>query len=172
MSDKPDTPNSSGFVWAAVEKTGGPWVRPAQASDRRFVVGLATRFGPTRAAWRALDEVVRGTQRQLAKAFDDPCAADVILIALDSSDVPLGFAYVVTHRDFFTGETHGHISEIATVADGSGAGRALMDASETWSRERGFRYLSLNVNDTNDAARQFYERRDYVPEYRHLVKLL
>jgi GNAT superfamily N-acetyltransferase len=163
---------SSGFVSASVVKTDGPRVRAAQSSDRNFVVGLATRFGPTRAAWREFDEVVRGTQRQLAKAFDDPGAADVILIAVDSSDEPLGFAFVVTQRDFFTGENHGHISEIATVADGSGAGRALMDASEAWTRERGFRYLSLNVNDTNEAARRFYERRDYVPEYRHLVKLL
>jgi len=47
-----------------------------------------------------------------------------------------------------------------------------MDAVEDWSRARGFRYVSLNVNDANEAARRFYERRAYQPEYRHLVKLL
>jgi GNAT superfamily N-acetyltransferase len=84
----------------------------------------------------------------------------------------VGFAYVVTHTDFFTGEPHGHVSEIAVVADGSGAGGVLIEAAEQWSRERGFRYLSLNVNDANEHARRFYERRAFLPEYRHLVKLL
>lgn len=147
-------------------------VRPVQPTDRRFILELAARFGTTRAAWRGYDEVVDGTRRRLADALDQPCASDAMLVAADGAGRQLGFAWVVCEHDFFTGEAHGHISEIATVADGDGAGSALMDASERWARERGFRYLSLNVNDANEAARRFYERRDYVPEYRHLVKLI
>ncbi|GAC1426558.1 MAG: hypothetical protein NVSMB64_32870 [Candidatus Velthaea sp.] len=149
-----------------------PTVRTAIDDDMMFVIGLARRFGETRATWRQLDEVVNGTERALRKAFHEPRDADVVFIAENRNGERLGFAYVVTHHDFFTGEEHGHVSEIATVTDGSGAGSVLMDAAEAWSRRRGFRYLSLNVNDTNDQAHQFYSRRDYRPEYRHLAKML
>jgi GNAT superfamily N-acetyltransferase len=152
--------------------TSEPSVRRATPLDEPFVIGLAARFGSTRATWRGLEEVVAGTACQLAAAFAAGRADDVIFVALDAQGERVGFAYVVTHHDFFTGEPHGHISEIATVVDGTGVGSALMDAAEAWSRERGFRYLSLNVNDANAGARRFYERRAYVPEYRHLVKLL
>ncbi|MFN2461070.1 MAG: N-acetyltransferase family protein [Candidatus Velthaea sp.] len=147
-------------------------VRVARADDEDFVVGLARRFGDTRAAWRSYDEVVRGTERALHAAFAQRGPAAEIFIAGAADGEPLGFAYVVTHHDFFTGEAHGHISEIASVVDASGAGSALISACETWARECGYRYLSLNVNDTNPTAHAFYERRDYEPEYRHLAKLL
>ncbi len=147
-------------------------IRPATPDDAPFVTALAARFGATRAAWREHDEVVSGTARQLVAAFEAACDANPILIAVGTAGERVGFAYLVTHHDFFTGEPHGHISEIATVADGSGAGSALVEACEAWSRARGFRYLSLNVNDANELARRFYARREFVAEYRHLVKLL
>jgi GNAT superfamily N-acetyltransferase len=147
-------------------------VRPAAAADAEFVIELADRFGPARASWRSCAEVVDGTRRQLRAAFDECRDGDALLVVTDAGGERLGFAYVVTHHDFFTGEAHGHLSEIATRADGSGAGTALLEAAESWCRERGFRYLSLNVNDSNERARVFYERRAFIAEYRHLVKLL
>jgi ribosomal protein S18 acetylase RimI-like enzyme len=154
------------------DAAGALRVRPAAAGDADFVIELAERFGPARAAWRSAAEVVDGTRRQLRAAFDERRPGDAVFVATDAGGERLGFAYVVTHHDFFTGEAHGHVSEIATAADGRGAGSALMEAAEAWSRERGFRYLSLNVNDANDRARRFYEQRTYIAEYRHLVKLL
>lgn len=153
-------------------RTAALRVRRAEPGDREFVIQLAARLGQTRAAWRDYDEVVAGTQRQLAAAFDFTPVTAAIFIAVTPEDTPIGFAYVVTHADFFTGEAHGHLSEIAAIADGSGAGTALMTACEAWSSDHGYRYLSLNVNDANVDARNFYHRRSYVPEYRHLVKRL
>ncbi len=147
-------------------------MRAAVPDDRPFLIELGRRFGATRAAWREAAEVIEGTRRQLARAVDEPRAGEAILIALDADGAAAGFAFLTTVDDFFTGEAHGHLSEIATVQDRSGAGSALLSACEAWSRTRGFRYLSLNVNDTNVAALDFYARRAYVPEYRHLVKLL
>ncbi len=156
----------------AADANGVIHVRPAQPSDEAFVADLAVRFGTTRAPWRGYAEVVDGTRRQLTAAFDNWREGDAIFIAFDERGVRVGFVYIVTHDDFFTGERHAHISEIATIVDGNGAGSVLMEAAEAWARERGSRYLSLNVNDANEAARRFYQRRAYVPEYRHLVKLL
>ena len=115
------------------------------------------------------------TREQLAAGFAASLGSEgcALLIAVDGeTDERLGFAYLVIQSDFFTGEPHGHLSEIATVAHRRGAGGALMDAVEHWSRARRFRYVSLNVNDANEEARRFYERRAYQPEYRHLVKIL
>jgi GNAT superfamily N-acetyltransferase len=154
------------------ERIASVIVRPAVADDMAFVVNLAGRFGQTRAAWREYDEVTLGTERALAAAFASRPETEAIFIAQNASGERLGFAYAVTHEDFFTTEMHGHLSEIATVSDGTGAAPALMDACEAWARTRGFRYLSLNVNDTNERAHAFYLRRDYQPEYRHLAKIL
>ncbi len=147
-------------------------VRLAGDGDRDFVLRLAARFSETRAPWRGDDEVAGGTRRQLAAAFETPREGDTLLIAVNGNGARAGFAYVVTHEDFFTGEPHGHISELAATVDGNGAGRVLLAACEAWSRARGFRYLSLNVNDANAAARAFYARHSFEAEYRHLVKLL
>lgn len=146
-------------------------VRPASSEDKRFVLSLAHRFAQTRAAWRAFEEVESGTVRALTLAFESPATDATLFIACDGGGERIGFAYAITEIDFFTSEPHGHLSEIATVADGSGAAAALMEAAERWSQARGHRYLSLNVNDENPAAHAIYTRRDYVPEYRHLVKL-
>lgn len=175
------TPDASGALQPR-EESAGSRVRPATSDDVPFVIALAARFGSSRAPWRGHDEVVAGTARQLAAALDNATRSEAknngtvrdaaVLIAVGSTGERVGFAYLVTHEDFFTGEPHAHLSEIATVTDRSGAGSALMNACEEWARERGFRYLSLNVNDANESARRFYARRAYVPEYRHLVKLL
>lgn len=135
------------------------------------MLDLAHRFAQTRAAWRGFDEVKDGSIRALALAFDAPSSEAAIFIASNANGERLGFAYVIIELDFFTREPHGHLSEIATVGDGSGAAHALMLAAEAWSQTRGHRYLSLNVNEVNVRAAAFYERRNYVPEYRHLIKL-
>ncbi len=147
-------------------------VRPHIASDRAFILELARRFGEARAAWRTNDEVVLGTKRQLGAALDAMREIDAMLVAVDERGDRLGFAFVVTHDDFFTGERHAHLSELAVASDGSGAGSALIAAAQVWSRERGYRYLSLNVNDANVRAQRFYESHAFIPEYRHLIKLL
>lgn len=46
---------------------------------------------------------------------------------------------------------------------GKGIGTRLMEVVFDWARERGFRSLSLEVVDTNPAARRLYERLGFVP---------
>jgi GNAT superfamily N-acetyltransferase len=106
----------------------------------------------------------------LGEALHAPAPGDVFLIAEDEHGERSGFVYAVAERDFFTGEPYLHVSEIATVRSGGGAGAALMGAAETRARERGYRFVTLNVVDENAAARRFYERHGYAIGHHHFVK--
>ena len=103
---------------------------------------------------------------------DGPDAA--VLVAEDDRGNSLGFVHVHTARDFFTGETHGHVSDVVVAfgAEGRGVGRALMSAGEAWSRDRGHRLLTLNVFGGNSRARRLYESLGYSEDTTKLVKIL
>ncbi|GAC1579996.1 MAG: hypothetical protein NVS3B7_14350 [Candidatus Elarobacter sp.] len=148
-------------------------VREAREADEAFVVGLVPRFTEHGlAGGHTRDEVIEGTSRVLREALRDATSDDVVLVAEDDAGERIGFAYAVTHRDFFTGERYAHVSEIAVARSGAGVGGELMDAIEGWARERGFRMVSLNVVDENTAAQRFYDRRGYTIGHRHYVKRL
>jgi GNAT superfamily N-acetyltransferase len=148
-------------------------IREAGPGDEDFIVGLVPRFVEHGAAdGHPPDEVIEGTARVLRDALRIPQPGEIVLIAQDEHGEPAGFVYAVTERDFFTGEECAHVSEIAAARSGAGAGAALMDAVERWSRERGHRMMSLNVVDENTPAQRFYERRGYALGHRHYVKRL
>jgi GNAT superfamily N-acetyltransferase len=147
-------------------------VRDARPDDREFAIATARRladFGPP--AWRSPLEIVAGEVRTLDDFFDGRTSGASLLIAEDPSG-PLGFAYLETATDYFSGEPHGHIGMIAvtTAAEGGGAGAALMRAAEAWCRARGFSRLTLNVFAANGRARAFYETRDFAVETLRYVK--
>lgn len=148
-------------------------LRAARADDEAFVVGLVPRFVEHGAAdGHTPQTVIEGTSRVLRDALRAPQPGEIVLIAQDARGERAGFVYAVTHRDFFTGEPYAHVSEIAVANSGAGTGAALMDAIETWSRERGDRMVSLNVVDENAPAQRFYERRGYTLGHHHYVKRL
>jgi ribosomal protein S18 acetylase RimI-like enzyme len=146
-------------------------IRPATPDDEAFVLSLAARFAETRPRWRTADEVEAGTARVLSGVLRTLSPDDALFVAEDSGE-PVGFVYVYAERDFFTGEAHAHISEIAVSADGTGAGRALMAAAEEWAYRRGYRYVSLHVSAPNERAKAFYERLGYDLEWSRLNKRL
>ena len=148
-------------------------VREARPGDDAFVAELVPRFVEHGAAdGHTREEVIDGTRRVLSEALHDPRQIDVFLIAENERGEPAGFVYAVMERDFFTGESYLHVSEIATVRSGDGVGAALMEAAETRARGRGYRFVTLNVVDENTAARRFYERHGYAIGHHHFVKRL
>lgn len=152
---------------------GSARVRPARAGDEAFVTGLVPRFTEHGvASGHTRDEVIDGTAQVLREALAHPRDGELLLIAEDERGAPTGFAYAVTHRDFFTGESYVHVSEIAAARSGAGVGGRLMDAVEEWAHERGCRLVTLNVVDENVLARRFYERRGYRLGHHHYVKQL
>lgn len=150
-------------------------VREATAKDRPFVRETARRlaaFGPP--SWRTADEIVDAEVRVLDEFFDRPKAGSSLLIAERDESEPLGFAYLETARDYFTGEDHGHLSiiSVSQTGEGQGVGRALMHAAAAWARASGFRRLTLNAFDGNARARAVYEHLGYQVETLRYVKLL
>ncbi len=147
-------------------------VRTAQPADEAFVVSLAGRFAETRPVWRGEREVADGTAAQLRRAFANPSEGATILIAEDAAGVAVGFAYAVVHHDFFTGEPHGHLSEVAVARDGTGAGAALVRAVEAHFTGLGVRFVTLNVNLANERAGRLYASLGYAPQVVQYVKVL
>ncbi len=146
-------------------------VREARAGDEDFIVGLVPRFVEHGAAdGHTPQEVIAGTARVLCAALRSRPASDLLLVAEADDGERVGFAYAVTMADFFTGEPYLHVSEIAVTRSGDGTGARLMSECEAWARERGYRFVTLNVVEENVAARRFYERLGYGPGHRHYVK--
>ncbi len=150
-------------------------VRAAHPGDRAFVLETARRlsdFGPPR--WRTAEEVVEGEARTLRVFFDVPPPGARLLVAEGAGIGRLGFAYLETLRDYFTGEEHGHVGILAVAkeAEGRGVAGALLEAAEAWSRLGGFRKLTLNVFALNAHARRVYERRGFEPESLRYVRPL
>lgn len=148
-------------------------VRPAIAADRAWMLPLASRlhdFGPP--PYRGREAMDRAVAASIDAALLGVSPGAEILVAEGPEHEPLGFVHLHGARDFFTGEEHGHVSDIVVDAgaEGRGVGRALMAAAEGWARHRGYRLLSLHVFDGNARARRFYERLGYYADIRKLIK--
>jgi len=152
-----------------------PRVRPAAAADRDWILAHAPRlhdFGPP--PYRPRDVMDRAVVASIDEALAGSRADATVLVAADASGSRLGFIHLHAAHDFFTGEEHGHVSDIvvAAEAEGRGVGQALMAAAEEWGRARGYRLLSLHVFDGNARAREFYRRLGYGADIVKLVKPL
>jgi GNAT superfamily N-acetyltransferase len=160
---------------ATRELGNGVVTRLARADDRDFVLATATRLGEFGAPpWRTAAEIVAGEVRTLLGFFEAPAAGSSLLLAEDTGGRRLGFAYLESPTDYFTGLAHGHIGILAVAqeAEGTRAGGALLKEAEVWSRSRGFARLTLHVFAANRHAREVYEHLGYSPETLRYVKPL
>jgi GNAT superfamily N-acetyltransferase len=150
-------------------------IRPATPADRAWILPLSSRlhdFGPP--PWRSRERMDAAVALAIGAALDAGGLDSAVFVAQDGRGNPLGFVHVHTATDFFTGEDHGHVSDIVVApgAEGGGVGRALMAAGEAWSRDRGHRLLTLNVFGGNSRARRLYELLGYSADTTKLVKIL
>jgi len=149
-------------------------LRAAVPADLPRLSELAERladFGPP--AWRTSGEIVEGELRTVRRHLESPAPDAALVVAADGAEA-VGFVYVETLTDYFTGLRHGHIGilSVAKEAEGTGVGGALLGFAEDWARQRGYAILTLNVFDGNRRARSVYERRGYAPETLRYVKAL
>jgi ribosomal protein S18 acetylase RimI-like enzyme len=147
-------------------------LRQAKKDDLGFLLSLIPRlsgFGlPASRDAKALDKF---TKEKLRESFDE--AKSVILIA-EQAGQRLGFIQLEEDKEFFSGEAHAYIANLAIAqeAEGKGVGKALMQTAETWAKEKGFRFISLYVFATNQHARGFYEKLGYDEDSVKLTKML
>ncbi|GAC1649431.1 MAG: hypothetical protein NVS4B3_06490 [Gemmatimonadaceae bacterium] len=152
-----------------------PLIRPVASTDRDWILALVPRlheFGPP--GWRDAHQMTAAATAVIAEKLGRMPPSSAILVAETAGGVPLGFVHLESASDYFTGEQHGHISDIIVdrAHEGSGAGRALMRAAEGWAGDRGYRLLTLNVFGANARARALYEHLGYAPETTRYVKAL
>lgn len=150
-------------------------IRMATEADRIWLIPLSARlhdFGPP--AWRSRDSMDRAVALSLEHALGSRSADRLILVAEDTHREPLGFAHVHKATDFFTGEVHSHISDLAVrlMTEGRGVGTALLRAAEAWALEQQHRLLTLNVFTANHRARELYERMGFLPDTIRLIKVV
>lgn len=155
--------------------TGVLTIRRSTPADAAWVLPLSARlhdFGPP--SWRPRDAMDRAVAASIAEAIHTPAEGQVVLIAEDEQGAAAGFIHLHPAVDFFTHETHTHVSDIVVVpaAEGRGVARALMDAADGWARSLGHRVVSLNVFDGNARARGLYERLGYEADTLKMVRLL
>lgn len=150
-------------------------ISPATIDDAAWILPLSSRlhdFGPP--SWRPRDEMDAAVAAAIEVALREPEEGQVVLAARSGDGERLGFIHVHSAVDYFTHETHSHVSDLAITreAEGRGVGRALMTAAESWASSRGHRLLTLNVFDANHRARRLYDRLGYTPDTTKLVKVL
>jgi ribosomal protein S18 acetylase RimI-like enzyme len=148
-------------------------IRTFSPSDREFILSLVQRFTEfDLPEWRTKAEIDQANEHSLLKAMDQPEPGSTILIAEDENGTPAGFIHLQTQTDYFNGEKHGYISDVAVsqAFEGQGIGRMLLDAAETWSREQGFRLLTLYVFAGNTHAQRIYEKHGFAQEVVKYVK--
>jgi GNAT superfamily N-acetyltransferase len=144
-------------------------IRPAVATDRAFVLNLASRLvdGFDAPAHRTKAELIEGDRRALEIWFDDPSKDGEAMLIAELDGRPAGVAYLVTLVDYFNERPHAHLSVLAVdkPAEGKGIGSALLAACEQWARDRGSDRLTLSALVTNARARALYERKGFGGEY-------
>ncbi len=150
-------------------------VRPCLPADHEHISALITRFSEFALPdWRSADEIDRTNRLSLQKALEEPEPEAAILVAEDDTQGPVGFIHLQTQVDYFSGEKHGYISDVAVskAVEGRGVGRILLEAAESWGRSNGYRLLTLYVFAANARARQVYERDGFQPEVIKYVKVI
>jgi len=150
-------------------------IRPARASDREFILGLAARlieFGTV--PGRDPAQMVARDGAVLADALEQPSSDRGLFIAETDDGSRLGFIHLTTGDDYYTGTRTGHIADVVVTAaaGGRGVGSALMAYAEGWARQRGFSLLTLNAFTANRRARDLYARLGYQEEWIRCIKRL
>ena len=149
-------------------------IRPATSDDIAFIETLVPRLASAsiRPSYYSEEQMIVGTRSHLREAIARSAGDELFIVAIASDSRLVGFLWANTDRDYFTGESHGYIEEVAVSQDGAGAGQALMEHAEAWARKRGYRYISLSVRPANFRAKSFYARRGYELEVERMLKLL
>ncbi|HXS72615.1 MAG TPA: GNAT family N-acetyltransferase [Rhodanobacteraceae bacterium] len=158
-------------------RKGETKVRPAHAGDDAFVLSLVERFVSFELPkWRKRSDCASGIRRDIKRALDEPPPGEALFIAEDESGERVGFLRLQKTRDFFSGRSNCHISDLAVAHghDGQGVGRALLNHAQAWAKKKKQRcsLITLAVFPGNARARALYERAGFGPDLLRMAKPL
>ncbi len=147
-------------------------LRPAVPGDRDGVLALADRLADFELPPGRTAREIRVADHHLFDAQLASASPDVLFLVAEEDDAVLGTIFANTRSDYFTRATVAYVEVLAVseAAAGKGIGRALMEATERWARERGFGRVELAVFANNRRARAFYEHLGYRAETMRYVK--
>ncbi len=150
-------------------------LRDARPDDRDFLQSLSPRLsGVPGPAWHDLAAMEGFQARYMAATFAAADKSSQTLVAWSDDGRRLGYVHMRPGKDGVTDEPCGYVSLLAVDkdAEGSGVATRLMEAAEQWARERGYRFLSLDVFADNHRAVDFYKRSGFGSETLRMVKPL
>jgi ribosomal protein S18 acetylase RimI-like enzyme len=142
-------------------------IRKFNPSDRDHILSLVERFSKFELpAWRPKEEIDRANRSFLEQAMKEPAPNAAIFIAETESGDFAGFIHLQTQTDYFSGEKHGYISDLAVAQEFEchGIGRQLLETAEEWARSSGYHLLTLYVFAGNSRARRIYEKYGFRQE--------
>ena len=140
--------------------------------DDDFILGLVPRFADfPLPSWRRRHECVEGIRDDLLRHLEDQPPNSFLFVA-ESDGQRVGFIHLQRSRDFFTGRSNCHISDLAVAPDreSRGIGQALLAHAENWAREHHCQLVTLAVFPGNGRARELYEANGYATDLVRMAK--
>lgn len=150
-------------------------VRYFLPTDREAIIELTRRLSEfDLPEWRHSDQIDNTNIAMINQAIDESDPDNIILVAEDESQGIVGYIRLQTQIDYFSGEKHGYIANIAVdkVFEGLGIGRRLLATAEKWSQEKGYDKLKLHVFAENKRAQQVYEKNGFHPDILTYIKVI
>lgn len=139
-------------------------IRAADAGDDDFILSLVARFVDfDLPRWRKHPECAAGIRRDLKRTLVETPSNESLFIAENIEGERIGFLRLQKTRDFFSGKSNCHISDLAVAKahEGQGIGRALLDHAQTWAKKHRCTLITLAVFPGNARARALYERAGF-----------
>jgi GNAT superfamily N-acetyltransferase len=130
----------------------GVRIRPVRPDDAPDLAPLTTQLG------YPVEPAEQSGRLAAILASDD----DVVLVAVDASDTPIGWIHVQDRRSMASPR---HAQIAGMVVEGAhrsgGVGAALLAAAESWAGERGLASVQVYSRVEREGAHRFYERHGY-----------
>ena len=151
-------------------------IRPAIPSDIAFITKMYELVEGTGAPhWRTDGSTPNPYSTDwITTYFERSPDNQMIFVAADERDAPLGYIWVLTLTDFDAHLPHGHIAGVAVSphAGGKGIGRTLVGAAEVWCQSKQVAEITLHCYMGNERAHALYHHLGYEDEWYQMRKAL
>lgn len=143
--------------------------------DRQFIERLNPRLTEVIDAPTHSVGDVEAFQRDFtATAWEQGRGNSATFLAVEETGERVGYVHVREGMDEVLSEPCAYIALLAVERshEGKGIAKALIQRTEAWAADMGFKRVALDVFASNTRAAEFYERAGYRPETVRVVKKL